>query len=110
MPIILSERDLTPLLGDPRTMDGLLICIEESLRAFNSGAVAGQMRLEPSLLDAEKKYRITTSAVPGAGQGMRISALFRGAKDAYFILLFDGERGDLLALVAGRDVNLWRSR
>jgi alanine dehydrogenase len=109
MPIILSERDLTPLLGDPRTMDGLLICIEESLRAFNSGAVAGQMRLETSLTDRNKKYRITTSAVPGAGQGMRISALFRGAKDAYFIVLFDEDRGDLLALLAGTALNVWRT-
>jgi alanine dehydrogenase len=50
-----------------------------------------------------------TSAVANAGQGMRVSALFRGAKDAYFILLFDGESGDLLALVAGRDLNVWRT-
>jgi len=109
MAIIISEEDLAPLLSDPRHMDGLLELIEESLRAFNRGAIAGQVRLETSLLDAGKKYRITTSAVPGAGQGMRISALFRGAKDAYFILLFDGDNGDLLAVIAGRDLNVWRT-
>ncbi|HEY3150104.1 MAG TPA: ornithine cyclodeaminase family protein [Candidatus Binatia bacterium] len=109
MPIILSEKDLAPLYRDPSAMDGLLARIDESLRAFNSGQVAGQMRLETSLTDTHKKYRITTSAVPGAGQGMRISALFRDAKDAYFILLFDGERGDLLALVAGTALNVWRT-
>jgi alanine dehydrogenase len=109
MPIILSEKDLAPLLAKPDHMDGLLALIEESLRDFNRGAIAGQVRLETSLLDAAKKYRITTSAVPGAGQGMRISALFRGAKHSYFILLFDGERGDLLAVIAGRDLNVWRT-
>lgn len=109
MPIILSEKDLAPLYIDPTGMDGLLVRIEESLRAFNGGAVAGQVRLETSLTDRNKKYRITTSAVPGAGQGMRISALFRGAKDAYFILLFDEERGDLLALLAGAALNVWRT-
>jgi alanine dehydrogenase len=109
MPIILSEKDLAPLYRDPSAMDGLLDRIDESLRAFNSGKVAGQVRLETSLADAQKKFRITTSAVPQAGQGMRISALFRGAKDAYFILLFDGERGDLLALVAGTALNVWRT-
>ena len=109
MPIILSEKDLAPLLSDPSKMDGLLVCIEESLRQFNRGAVAGQVRLETSLTDRSKKYRITTSAVPGAGQGMRISALFRGAKDAYFILLFDEARGDLLALLAGTALNVWRT-
>jgi alanine dehydrogenase len=109
MPIILSEKDLAPLFRDPAAMDGLLDPIEESLRAFARGAVAGQMRLETSLGDRSKKYRITTSAVPGAGQGMRISALFRGAKDSYFILLFDEERGDLLAMIAGTSLNVWRT-
>jgi ornithine cyclodeaminase/alanine dehydrogenase-like protein (mu-crystallin family) len=109
MPIILSEKDLVPLYSNPAAMDGLLDCIEDSMRSFNSGKVAGQVRLETSLTDLQKKFRITTSAVPQAGQGMRISALFRGAKDAYFILLFDGERGDLLALVAGTALNVWRT-
>src|SRR6266508_5356297 len=109
MPIILSERDLARLYSNPEAMDGLLDSIEDSMRAFNSGKVAGQVRLETSLIDSQKKYRITTSAVPGAGQGMRISALFRGAKDSYFILLFDGDSGDLLALVAGGALNVWRT-
>lgn len=109
MPILLSETDLAPLFSNPAAMDRLLDRIEESMRAFNSGTVAGQVRLETSLTDRSKKYRITTSAVPGAGQGMRINALFRGAKDSYFILLFDEEPGDLLALVAGAALNVWRT-
>lgn len=109
MPIILSEKDLAPLYNEPAQMDELLPLIEDSLRAQSSGTNAGLARVETSLLDVKKKYRIMTSAVANAGQGMRISALFRGAKDAYFILLFDGERGDLLALVAGRDLNVWRT-
>jgi len=109
MPIILSETDLMPLLKTPARMDELLPLIEDSMRAQSSGAVGGQARVETSLLDDKKKYRIMTSAVPKAGQGMRVSALFRGARDAYFILLFDGERGDLLGLVAGRELNVWRT-
>ncbi|HXV48560.1 MAG TPA: ornithine cyclodeaminase family protein [Candidatus Binatia bacterium] len=109
MPIILTENDLAPLYRDPAAMDDLLNAIEGSLCAQSSGAVAGQARVETSLLDSKKKYRIMTSAVPKAGQAMRISALFRGAKDSYFMLLFDGETGDLLALVAGRNLNVWRT-
>lgn len=109
MPIILSEKDISLLLKTPARMDELLPLIEDSMRAQSSGKVGGQARVETSLLDDKKKYRIMTSAVPNAGQGMRINALFRGAKDSYFILLFDGERGDLLALVAGRDLNVWRT-
>lgn len=109
MPLILSEKDLAPLLQSAEAMDGLLPLIETSMADYNSGKVAGQVRLETSLLDPKKKYRITTSAVPGAGQGMRVSGLFRGAQNTYFIFLFDGDSGDLLALVAGRNLNIWRT-
>lgn len=109
MPILLSEKDLAPLFSQAVHMDALLPLIESAMADFNAAKVAGQARVETSLRDAKKKYRVMTSAVPGAGQGMRISALFRGAKNAYFILLFDGESGDLLALVAGKNLNVWRT-
>jgi len=109
MPLLLSEKDLAPLYNEAVHMDTLLPLIEASMADFNADKVAGQARVETSLLDHKNKYRIMTSAVPGAGQGMRVSALFRGAKDAYFILLFDGERGDLLAIVAGKSLNVWRT-
>jgi alanine dehydrogenase len=109
MPILLSERDLAPLYRHPAHMDALLPLIESSMADFNNAKTAGQARVETSLLEPKHKYRIMTSAVPGAGQGMRVSALFRGAKDAYFILLFDGERGDLLAMMAGKSLNIWRT-
>lgn len=106
---LLSEKDLAGLLRRPSNMDALLPLIETSMADFNSNKVAGQARVETSLLEAKNKYRIMTSAVPGAGQGMRISALFRGAKNSYFVVLFDGQSGDLLTLVAGRGLNVWRT-
>ena len=109
MPLLLGEKDLAPLYYQPENMDALLPLIEASMGDFNSAKITGQARIETSLLEPKNKYRIMTSAVPGAGQGMRISALFRGAKDAYFIVLFDGESGDLLALVAGKNLNIWRT-
>jgi ornithine cyclodeaminase/alanine dehydrogenase-like protein (mu-crystallin family) len=109
MPILLSEKDLAPLYHQASNMNTLLPQIETSMADFNSAKVGGQARIETSLLDPQNKYRIMTSAVPGAGQGMRISALFRGAKDAYFIVLFDGASGNLLALVAGKSLNVWRT-
>lgn len=109
MALLLSEKDLALLFCQPANMDALLPLIESSMGNFNRNRVAGQARIETSLIDRQKKYRIMTAAVPGAGQGMRISALFRGAKDGYFIVLFDGISGDLLALVAGRGLNVWRT-
>lgn len=109
MALILSERDLAPLYRTSPAMDELLQLIEESLRAHNRNEVAGQARVETSLIDPKRKFRIMTATVPGAGHGMRINALFSGAKDSYFHLLFDGQSGDLLALIAGRDLNVWRT-
>jgi alanine dehydrogenase len=109
MALLLGEKDLALLFCQPSNMDALLPLIESSMGNFNRNRVAGQARVETSLIDRQKKYRIMTAAVPGAGQGMRISALFRGAKDGYFIILFDGISGDLLALVAGRGLNVWRT-
>jgi ornithine cyclodeaminase/alanine dehydrogenase-like protein (mu-crystallin family) len=109
MPLILSEKDLEPLYREPSAMDGLLKVIEAALTAHNRDEVRGQVRVETSLTDPKRKFRIMTAAVPGAGQGMRINALFKGAKDAYFHLLFDDRSGDLLALVAGRELNVWRT-
>ena len=109
MAIILSENDLKQLYQTPAAMDELLNLIEASLGAHGRDEVADQIRVETSLVDTRRKYRIMTAAVPGAGFAARISALFRGAKDAYFHLLFDNDSGDLLALVAGRELNIWRT-
>ncbi len=109
MPIILNEDNLKPLYQTPAAMDELLNLVEASLRAHNQGEAAGQTRVETSLVDPKRKYRIMTAAVPGAGFGTRICALFRGARDAYFHLLFDNDSGNLLALVAGRELNVWRT-
>src|ERR687892_672350 len=101
MALILTEQDLAPLYQDPAAMDELLNLIEDSLRAHSCNEVVGQVRVETSLVDPNQRFRITTAAVPNAGQSMRINALFRGAKDGHFNLLFDGRSGALLALVAG---------
>jgi ornithine cyclodeaminase/alanine dehydrogenase-like protein (mu-crystallin family) len=108
MAIILTEKDLRPLYRNADAMDELLKLIEASLRAHNRDELAGQMRMETSLVDPKKKFRVTTAAVPGSGMAMRINALFR-AKDGHFILLFDGKTGDLLALIDGRELNVWRT-
>jgi ornithine cyclodeaminase/alanine dehydrogenase-like protein (mu-crystallin family) len=109
MAIILSETDLQPLYQSPAAIDELLPWIEGALAAQSRNEVAGQIRVETTGLDPKKKYRIMTAAVPDAGCGMRITALFRSAKNAYFHLLFDNESGDLLALLAGRALNVWRT-
>ncbi len=109
MAILLNENHLKTLYETPAAMDGLLQSIEASLGAHNRGEVTGLTRVEAGLADSKRRYRIMTAAVPEDGFGMRISALFHGAKDAYFHLLFDNGSGDLLAMIAGRHLNVWRT-
>lgn len=109
MAILLNEKHLKTLYETLSAMDALLPSIEASLSAHNRNEVTGQTRVEASLADTTRRYRIMTAAVPEDGFGTRVSALFRGAKDAYFHLLFDNESGDLLAMVAGRGLNIWRT-
>jgi hypothetical protein len=82
---ILSENDLKQLFHTPQAMDDLLNLVEDSLKAHSRGAVPGQSRVETSLVDSKRKYRIMTAAVPGAGLGARISALFRAPETLTFI-------------------------
>ena len=109
MAIILRGKDLEPLYNQPKAMDDLLGMIENSMRAHGRGEAAGQVRFETSLVDRKKRFRITAAAVPGAGLGMRINALLHAARDSHFILLFDDQTGDLLALIDARELNVWRT-
>ena len=58
------------------------------------------------LLDAARSFHHDSPCPPGQGCASR--ALFAGRRP-YFILLFDGDNGDLLAVIAGRDLNVWRT-
>ena len=109
MAIILSNRDLAPLYRDAAAMDGLLGAVEASLCCHAQGTVAGQVRLATSLADAKKRFRVTSAAVPDAGLAMRVNGLFSGARDSRFILLFDGENGSLLSVMADHELNVWRT-
>ena len=109
MALILSEKDLEPMYSDPSSIDSLLEMIEDSLRAHNSSKLPAQARFQIPLVGPKREFRVMTANVPGAGGGIRVNALFRGARDAQFNLLFDGKSGDLLALVAGRELNVWRT-
>ena len=54
MAIILSENDLKQLYQTPAAMDDLLNLIEASLGAHGRDQVAGQIRVETSLVDTKR--------------------------------------------------------
>jgi len=109
MPLILSEKDLAPLLGNPASMDSFRETIEEVLRVQQKGAITSQGGFSLPMADGKRNFRVVTASLPGAGEVMRINPQFRGAKETHFNLLFDAESGSLLAIIAGDELNIWRT-
>lgn len=109
MPLILSGKDLEPLLSDPASMDSLRETIEEVLRAHQRGEVASQGGFSLPMADGKRSFRVITASLPGAGEVLRINPQFLGAKDTHCNVLFDAQSGELLAVIAGDELNIWRT-
>jgi len=92
MPLILSEKDLAPLLGNPASMDSLRETIEEVLRAQQNNAITSQGGFSLPMADGKRNFRIVTASLPGAGEIMRINPQFKGAKDT--LSAVDAKRAD----------------
>lgn len=109
MPLVLSGKNLEPLLTNPTSMDSLRETIEEVLRAHQRGEIASQGGFSLPMADGKRNFRVITASLSGAGEVMRINPQFRGAKDTHCNLLFDDQSGELLALIAGDELNVWRT-
>lgn len=109
MPLILSGNDLEPLLSKPASMDSLRETIEEVLRAQQRGAITSQGGFSLPMADGKRNFRVVTASLPGAGEVMRINPQFPGTTHTHFNILFDAESGDLLAIIAGDELNIWRT-
>jgi ornithine cyclodeaminase/alanine dehydrogenase-like protein (mu-crystallin family) len=109
VPLILSEKDLEPLLSNPASMDSLRETIEEVLRAHQRGEVASQGGFSLPMADGKRSFRVITASLPGAGEVMRINPQFFGAKGTHCNILFDAQSGELLAVIAGDELNIWRT-
>ncbi len=109
MALILSGKDLEPLFTDPASMDSLRETIEEVLRAHQRGEITCQGGFPLPMADGKRNLRIVTASLPSAGELLRIVPQFRGAKDSHLNLLFDAQSGDLLAVMAGGELSVWRT-
>ncbi|MGH7845460.1 MAG: ornithine cyclodeaminase family protein [Candidatus Binatia bacterium] len=109
MALVISGKDLEGLFGQPASMDLLLEVISETLRACSRGKITSQGGFPLPLADGKRNFRVLTASLPNAGVVLRTYPLFTGAKDSHCNLLFDGQTGDLLALIAGGELNVWRT-
>jgi alanine dehydrogenase len=109
MALLISGTDLKELFGKPSSMDFLMEVISETFRAHSRGEIASQGGFSLPLVDGKKNFRVLTATVPNAGTVLRTYPLFAGTKDAHLNLLLDGQTGDLLAVIAGAELNVWRT-
>ncbi len=109
MALILSGKNLEPLLNDPASMDSLRETIEEALRAHQREEITGQGGFVLPLADSKRSFRCVTASRRAAGAFIRVNPLFSGATDAHLNLLFDAQSGALLALLAGDQLSIWRT-
>jgi alanine dehydrogenase len=109
MALVISGKDLEQLFSQPASMDLLLEVMSQTLRAQSRGEITSQGGFPLPLGDGKRNFRVLTAALPNTGAVLRIYPLFAGARDAHCNLLFDGQTGDLLALIAGGELNVWRT-
>ena len=109
MPLILSEQDLKPLYNDPASMDALQARIEQAQLAYHGGNIPSQHHLQMPLLAPDRQLRILAATLSEAGEVVRVNPQYRGVRDRHMNFLFDGQGGDLLAVIAGGELNVWRT-
>lgn len=109
MALLLKGEDLRILFEDPSSMDSLLEIITEAFRSHQKGEGINHPDFQLPLEDRKRTLRFLSATVPGCGVGVRSFPLFSGARDASFILLYDGDSGRLQSLVAGAELNVWRT-
>jgi ornithine cyclodeaminase/alanine dehydrogenase-like protein (mu-crystallin family) len=92
MPLFLREQDVAALL----TMDEALAAVEEAFRLQGLGRVDNRPRQRPRL--AHTMLQVMAAGVPGVGFGLKAYTVGSGGV-RFVVLLWDGETGDLQAVV-----------
>lgn len=110
MPLLLTREDLWPLVRDPSAMAGAFAAVEQAYREAQRAETRHVESLGLPLTGPQRSLRIC----PGfAGCGVSIRTYPTHARDARpdssVNLLFDRESGQLLALMAGEDLNMFRT-
>ncbi len=110
MALLLTRDDLRPLLEDSEQFDSAFDAIAASFREHRESGGKPTPQLALPLREGGA-VRLVTAASPTDGVTLRAASSGPGASptDAYVILLFDSRNGQLLAMMAGDDLNVYRT-
>ena len=92
MPLFLREQDVAALL----TMEDALEVVEEAFRLQGLGRADNRPRQRPRL--ERSMLQVMPAAVPGMGFGLKAYTVASGGV-RFVVLLWDGETGDLQAVI-----------
>jgi ornithine cyclodeaminase/alanine dehydrogenase-like protein (mu-crystallin family) len=110
MPLILTQDDLLPLVTDFEAMEGAFEAIEEAYREFHQ---TGGRTIDTIGLPVTGPQRAVRVCPGVAGSGISLRTYPVQGRDEFpdssVNVLIDAESGRLLAVMAGEDINLFRT-
>ncbi len=111
MALLLTRDDLRTLLDDPEQLDSAFAAIEDSFREHRASGGKPTPQLALPLKEGRGAVRLVTAASPTHGVTLRAASSGPGASpiDAYVVMLFDSQNGQLVAVMAGNDLNVYRT-
>lgn len=110
MALLLTQDDLRPLIEEPPLMDGFFSAIERAILDHQRGAVGDAAFVALPLSERPGSLSLlATSAASGVAIRIYPSSAGPGMADEHVMLLMDGESGQLLAILAGDDLNTLRT-
>lgn len=111
MPLLLTQDDLRPLTTDASLTEGAFQAVEAAFIEYQQGAAQHYAGLDLPLSGDQGSLRILPGATPANGASLRFYPMAARSEnpDSYVNLLFDGSNGQLMAVISGDDLNLFRT-
>lgn len=111
MSLLLTQNDLRPLMSDPIATEGAFQAVEAAYREYQQGAAKHYPGMDLPLSGEQGSLRILPGATLATGASLRFYPMASRSEnpDSAVNLLFDGTNGQLLAMLSGDDLNLFRT-
>jgi alanine dehydrogenase len=110
MPLLITQNDLRPMLADPAAMDTAFKLFEATFLEYDGGKPFRTPNVELPVAGAQKGVQLNLSSSTTFGVAIRAyPAQERVHPDSHVNLLFDKDRGQLLAMIDGEDMHALRT-
>jgi alanine dehydrogenase len=111
MALLLTRDEIRTLLDDPSQLEGAFTAIEEGFKEHRENGGTATPQLALPLKESRAATRVVTASSASKGVTLRASSGGPGVapNDGFVITLFDSRNGQLMAMMAGDDLNVFRT-